>query len=182
MCISNAWVASKENQERVLTAYKSLELPTVREVANQLGTTVHNVSRILSTRMSKEEFSALKALRYSKSKTGVKNPMKTRLGELHHNWKGECEDGYGYLTCIHGGERQFVHRVLLAMELGMKKLPSHLDVHHIDGNTRNNTLDNLALVTHAGHHNLHYLQAEDSLLLRSRKLTLVEALKCLTSP
>jgi hypothetical protein len=99
----------------------------------------------------------------------------------HHNWKGAVDDGYGYLTLLKDGKRQFVHRIVMAEALGMKELPEMFDVHHIDGNTKNNLLDNLALVTPSGHQKLHYLQAKDALSVALKKSTVREALKFLTS-
>ncbi|WP_413777057.1 HNH endonuclease, partial [Streptococcus pneumoniae] len=47
--------------------------------------------------------------------------------------------------------------------LGLEKLPENLVVHHIDGDAKNNELDNLALLTREGHVAVHYLQSKDSL-------------------
>jgi len=112
---------------------------------------------------------------------GSLNPMFGKTQEKHHNWIGQVDDGYGYLTCLKDGKRQFVHRIVMAEALGLKELPPNLDVHHIDGDTKNNKLDNLALVTRAGHQKIHYLQAKDTLSVMLKKSRLREALKYLTS-
>jgi len=65
--------------------------------------------------------------------------------------------------------------------LGLKALSKELTVHHIDGDPENNELDNLALVTNAGHQKIHYLQTKDSLAVASKKSTLWELLKSSTS-
>jgi len=116
-----------------------------------------------------------------KSSAGNLNPMTGKTREQHHNWVGECDDGYGYLTCLHLGQRMFVHRVVMAEALGLSSLPEELDVHHIDGNKKNNVLDNLALVTRLGHRAIHFLQVKDSLGVALKKSTLANAVRSLTS-
>jgi hypothetical protein len=60
-------------------------------------------------------------------------------------------------------------------------LPETLDVHHIDSDTKNNDLNNLALVTRAGHQAIHALQLQDSLSLALKKSTLAQAWLSMTS-
>jgi len=180
MSISKEWVGSAPNQQAVLRLYRSKDMLTVEKIAEKLSTTFHNVSHVLRHCMPEAERKALAKVRYSASKTGTKNPMTGKTGEAHHNWQGECPDGYGYLTCLHGGKRQFVHRVVMATALGLSEVPEALDVHHIDGNPLNNSLDNLALVTKAGHRAIHYLQVKDSRALQLKKSTIADALKYMT--
>jgi hypothetical protein len=182
MSVSKSWVQNKSNQTAVLARYRSPELPRMVDIAAELGTTFHNVQAVIKTCLPEPERKALAALRYSVSKVGEKNPMHGKTGEAHHNWIGECEDGRGYLTCLWNEKRHFVHRVVMMEALGVQALPETMDVHHIDGNPKNNALDNLALVTMLGHRAIHSLQAKDSLSLALRKSTLREALKSMTSP
>jgi hypothetical protein len=182
MSISKKWVADVANQEAVLSRYRSPDIPTTQAIADELGTTFHNVSHVLKHNMPEAERKALAKVRYSASKTGDKNPMRGKTEDAHHNWKGDCEDGRGYLTRIQDGKRQFVHRIVMAEALGLEVLPDSMDVHHIDNDPRNNSIDNLALLTPAGHKAVHYMQATDSILLRSRKSTIADALKYMTSP
>lgn len=181
MSVSKTWTSEPSNQKAVLERYRSMELPTIETIARELGATYHNVQAVLCRCMSKEEWKALSTLRYSASKTGAKNPMKGKTGEAHHNWKGLCDDGYGYLTHLWKGKRQFVHRTVMMGALGLEELPEKFAVHHIDGDPKNNELDNLAIVTHSGHKTIHYREAKDSLSLALKKSSLVEALKYLTS-
>jgi len=169
-----------KNIHKAIARYRAKDIPTIEKIAEELGTTYHNVSHVLKVNMPTHERRTLAKLRYSASKSGDKNPMKGKTREKHHNWIGECEDDDGYLTVIHNGKRRFVHRVVMAEALGLDVLPRSLAVHHIDGDKKNNDLDNLALVTHAGHNAIHYLQGEDSLLLKSRKSTIADALKYMT--
>jgi hypothetical protein len=154
---SKKWVAQQENIAAVLNEYLSEQRPTVYRVADTVGTTYHNVVRILQEQLSPEKRRAEKALRLSRGKIGSLNHMKGKSGSLHHNYIGGAEDHKGYLTEPDGkGGRVFQHRLVMARALGLEKLPSKLHVHHIDGNTRNNVLDNLALVTAAGHKAIHH--------------------------
>jgi hypothetical protein len=154
---SKKWVAQQENIDAVLNEYLSEERPTVYSVADTLGTTYHNVVRVLKEQLSPEKRRAEKSLRLSRGKVGLLNPMKGKSGSLHHNYIGSVEDQKGYLTEPDGqGKRIFQHRLVMAQALGVETLPSYMDVHHIDGNTRNNHLDNLALVTKKGHAALHH--------------------------
>jgi hypothetical protein len=182
MSVSKTWVQNENNQREVLNRYRSPELPRLVDIAKELGTTFHNAQAVVRLCLPEAERKALAALRYSVSKVGSKNPMHGKKGEAHHNWKGLCEDGYGYLTCLWNEKRYFVHRVVMMEALGLESIPEGMDVHHIDGNPKNNTLDNLALVTKRGHREIHSLQAQDSLSLALRKSTLREALKSMTSP
>jgi hypothetical protein len=153
---SKKWVAQLENIEAVLAEYLSEQRPTVYKVADTLGTNHQNVMQVLKEQLPLEKRKAEKALRLSRGKVGHLNPMQGRSGFLHPNYIGSVEDRKGYLTEPDGrGKRVFQHRLVMAQVLGLETLPPHLDVHHIDGDTRNNNLDNLALVTKKGHAALH---------------------------
>jgi hypothetical protein len=174
MSISKRWIEQPANREQVMELYRSRDFPTLVEIAKTLGQTTATISHILRHYMPQPERKALATLRYSMSKMGDKNPMKGKTGEAHHRWIGECDDGYGYLTCLHNGKRQFVHRVVMAEALGLPELPTRLDVHHIDSDPKNNSLDNLALVTKQGHKTIHFLQARDSDSIAFKRSTIAE--------
>lgn len=180
MSISKHWLNS-ENIRTVMALYRSVEAPTAQTIADQLGTTIHNIVWVLKYQLPTAEYAALKKLRYSRSKMGVKNPMLGKTGEQHHNWIGLVDDGYGYLTCLVNGKRVFVHRHMMAQALGLESLPDSWDVHHINNDTKDNRLDNFALVTKAGHIAIHSLQRPDPESLRLKKLSLWEAFQYATS-
>lgn len=181
MSVSKRWVSDPKNQEKVLALYRDTRLLSQEAVAKELGTTMHNVHHVLKMRMSQAERDAHSSLRKSVGKLGSKNPMKGKTGSKHHLWKGECQDGHGYLTCLHEGKRQFVHRLVMAKALGLKTLPRRFDVHHINEDRMDNRLDNLALVTRGGHRTIHFLQVKDSVSLALKRSTLAEVLKSMTS-
>jgi hypothetical protein len=180
MSISKTWVSQPENIARVLELYRDRGLMTLQEIAITLQTTFHNVSHVVKMNMPEQEKKALAALRYSYSKMGDNNPMTGKAGAQHHNWVGEVDDQKGYLTIMHNGKRQFVHRVKMAQALWLTELPEYFHVHHIDGNPMNNELDNLALVTPSGHKTIHSLQVQDSKSLQLKKLTLRDAFLSMT--
>lgn len=180
MTVSKRWVSRPENQQKVIELYRRRECLTMIAVAERLGTTVHNVMGVLKEYLPEAEKKALSAVRYRVSKSGDKNPMRGRTMDLHHNWKGVCEDGKGYLTIIWNDSREFVHRVVMMEALGLTSLPDTLEVHHIDGDPKNNARDNLALVTLHGHRRIHFLQVKDPASVTSRKYTISEALKYMT--
>lgn len=180
MPASNKWMSDPENQRRVLELYRDPTISTA-EIARRLKTSLPNVWVTVKKFMPAAEKKALASVRYSMSKLGDKNPMKGKTREQHHNWQGAVDDGYGYLTILHEGKRQFLHRVVMAQVLGLPMLPETLDVHHIDSNTKNNDLNNLALVTRAGHQAIHALQVQDSLSLALKKSTLAQAWLSMTS-
>ena len=180
MSYSKAWVSEETNRTAVLSLYRSREMLTVDQIADLLDTSYHNVSHVLKTVMPEAERKALAKIRYSASKSGDKNPMQNKKGEEHPRWVGECEDGKGYLTCMHEEQRIFVHHLVLMQALGLSNILEGWEVHHIDNDTRNNTIENLALTTKAGHRHIHYLQATDSLQLRLKKSSIADALKYMT--
>jgi hypothetical protein len=180
MSISKSWVSNQQNIQQAMTLYRSRECPYLEDIAKKLNTSYQNVQWVCKNFIPPEEYKALTAIRWSHSKQGEKNPMYGKTGQQHHNWIGLVDDGYGYLTCLHNGKRQFVHRIVIAEALGLQEIPAHLSVHHIDGNPKNNDLDNLALVTKSGHKQIHFRESKDSLSIALKKSRIVDALKYMT--
>lgn len=178
MSANQSWVETYGEQAADL--YRSRENYTLAQIAERLGVTRQTVSTAVRKLIPPDEYRALKSLKYSASKLGDKNPMKGKTGEDHHNWKGVCDDGYGYLTTLWLGRRVFIHHVVMMEALGVTALPTGMVVHHIDGDPKNNALDNLALMTRAGHVRVHFLQVKDSASVSARKFKLAEALKSMT--
>jgi hypothetical protein len=180
MAISKQWLTEK-NIQLVLKRIREKDCPSNQQMAAEFHTTPHNIGWILRNHLGEVEYRAVKVVRYSRSKTGKKNPMFGKRGEETPNWKGEVNDGYGYLTCLQAGKRQFVHRTVMAKALGIPILPRLLDVHHIDGNKHNNHLDNLALTTRVGHQAMHAIMRPESAKYKLKKSTLWEAFQSMTS-
>jgi hypothetical protein len=156
MSVSISYTTNPENIRAVLLLYAdNPRKPSIHEVAALSGTTAHNIYAILQENLPPERYRLEKALRYSRSKTGVKNPMRGKSGSRHHGYQGVVQAKGGYLQLKVNGRYELLHRHVMAQALGMRRLPSHLDVHHIDKDKENNSLDNLALVTKSGHGKLH---------------------------
>ena len=155
MSVSKSFVKSEINVQEVLTLYlEDSRKLTLDGIAKEIGTTFHNVHWIVNRHVDGERLRAEKALRYSRSKV-LDNPMRGKHGSSHHNYKGLISDGKGYLMRKVDGRYVLEHRRVFAVALGLESLPPWLDVHHIDEDKTNNSLDNLALVTKSGHGKLH---------------------------
>jgi hypothetical protein len=167
----------------VLDLYTETEpFLTLVQVADLLKADRRSVQAVLERHLTVVQLKALQALRYSKSKLGTKNPMKGKMREAHHNWQGECENGHGYLTALHPvtGNRELVHRMVMASLLGLTALPDTVTVHHIDGDKKNNSTDNLAVLTPGGHSRIHNSK-KIAAVYQLRKSHLTELVKLSTS-
>lgn len=70
-------------------------------------------------------------------------------GSGNGRWIGGVhDDGAGYLRYTKGRKR--VHRVVMEQHLG-RELEAHEEVHHKDGDKRNNNIKNLELLTKSDH-------------------------------
>lgn len=76
-----------------------------------------------------------------------------RRGPESNRWRGGHEIG-GYVQVGGGSSRRYVHRELAEKLLG-RALSSDEHVHHIDRNRKNNSLDNLLVLSSAAHTRLH---------------------------
>lgn len=150
---------------------------TQDEIASQFGVTRKVVHRVISANFTKEERHQLKRDNYIKSKIGDKNPMYGKKEELHHNFKGICSDGKGYMLAIKpdwytgrsGSKHIFLHHLVICEHLGITEIPSGHSVHHIDTDKTNNDPSNLLLLTKSAHSKLHVkLRKEQRLSERSR--------------
>ena len=75
---------------------------------------------------------------FSTRKGGLK-----RLKPIPHGGKTKKT----YYRVKVAGKLRFIHRLVASCWYG-SQIPSHLHVNHIDGNTENNTQNNLEIVTH----------------------------------
>lgn len=74
---------------------------------------------------------------------------KSNTGENHWYWKGGVKtrpDGY----MRDSKTDRYIHRIVMEEYLGRTLLPNE-HVHHIDGNPKNNSTDNLILVSNSQH-------------------------------
>ena len=180
MAVSKRIVNDPDKSKQIVDLFLSPDLPTIQDLAKQVGTTHHTVSFVLKRDLDSETFKAHKAYRYSRSKAGDLNPSKGKTREKSPRWKGHCPDGYGYITELDtDGRRRFKHRIVMARALGLKTLPRKFHVHHIDGDPTNNDLDNLALCTAKAHGAIHDLQ-QDTVTSRLKRSSLALVLESMT--
>lgn len=182
MSVSKKHLADRSLRRKITSRYLQ-SLQTMGEIALAEGVTLHTVMAILREDISPDQMKALKAVKYSQSKTGAKNPMLGRTGSRHPNYKGDCPDGRGYLTRVVDGVRYFVHRIVMAEALGLhpSKLPDAMAVHHINGDKTDNRLANLALTNKEGHVAIHQHYQSRAELLKLKRLSLADAARYLTS-
>lgn len=77
-------------------------------------------------------------------------------GENHPRWKGGfCEDGHGYKTIRIKGRYVYEHRYLMEKKLG-RKLSSKEHVHHINENIKDNSIENLVVLSCSEHNKIHH--------------------------
>ena len=164
MSISKRDLANADLCRQAVDMYLSSDKPTLREVAKTLSVTFHTAQEMVRRGVSEERLKEEQALRYSRSKSGLKNPMRGKTGTQHPNHKGRlfC-DPNGYVLVLkpdwYTGRLQskhvYEHQVIMARMLGLTEVPGNMVVHHIDEDRTNNSPDNLALVTPEAHRLLH---------------------------
>ena len=89
-------------------------------------------------------------------------------GEHSSTYKGGWINSSGYKKQMIDGKEFYEHRLVVEEDLG-RKLESHEDVHHIDGNKLNNTIDNLKVLSKREHTIIH-----DRVGVRNNKTKLSE--------
>jgi hypothetical protein len=120
------------------------------EVGTLTGQTHATVSAIVRETVPPDQLRILKVANYSKSKMGAKNPM---FG-VRKQVEAILRDGYRYLW-VGDNTYEAEHRRVVMDAFGIEIWPVGWEIHHIDSNKTNNSIDNLAVVTQRGHQLLH---------------------------
>lgn len=60
-----------------------------------------------------------------------------------------------YLRTVKNGKPIDVHKKIVLQALGIDSLPKNIIIHHVDGNNKNNDIDNLAVMTITAHNRIH---------------------------
>lgn len=150
---------------------------SLHSIAEQLGTSYSTIIAIVRNEYLPDVISARKSKVYAASKMGDKNPSFGKFGEESSKHRGEpVADGNGYLMVLKpdwytgrkGSRYIFQHTLVMCEALGLTELPKGFVVHHIDRDTTNNTLGNLALMTMAAHSKLHALERATTIPQGSR--------------
>jgi hypothetical protein len=129
--------------------YMSPPYKTMGQIGEELGVSYHTISAALRQGLTADQIRKRSAANKSRAKSGKANPM---FG-LRQS-KGPIQRG-AYMGEWDGQTHVLLHRQVFMRALGLSALPKGMQVHHIDGDKTNNTLDNLALVTSRGHNCLH---------------------------
>lgn len=155
-----------EKEAIIVKLYTTTDI-TIKDICMEVKLEDYMVQEVLRKNFTEEFINQRKSRIYRKSKLGDKNPMFGKRGEETHNWiGGVVEDGNGYLMVkkpewYTGRARSdyiFQHSVVMCEALGLTAVPEGFAIHHIDRNTRNNDLNNLALVNMGAHTRLHNIE------------------------
>ena len=148
-----------DKYEKIKELLETTDL-TVLNIAKELDLGWKVIWNYLHKNYTKEFIQTRKRKSYSLSKLGDKNPQ---YGKQAVNFKELKEDGYGYYLTVKpdwytgrkGSQHVFSHSVIVCQALGLTEIPKGFCIHHINGDTRDNNIHNLALVTIQGHGKFH---------------------------
>lgn len=149
-------------ESRLKELYETSDL-TLAELAVAVEWPLKRVVNWVNKNYSREFRRTRKKRCYSKSKTGAKNPVFGKRGPETPNYVGRVSDGRGYYMVVKpdwytgrpGSHHVFEHSVVMCKALGLTEMPKGFVVHHVDGDSKNNSIDNLALLTNSAHSKLH---------------------------
>jgi hypothetical protein len=151
-----------ERTKKIKDLYETT-FKTMEEIAKECEVGFKVVFNFVKKTYTEEYRRIRKSECYRKSRMGELNPMFGKTGDAHHRFQGACLDGKGYVLILKpewytgrkGSKHVFLHSVIVCLKLGLTELPARFVVHHIDGDTLNNSIDNLALMTIEAHRRLH---------------------------
>ena len=142
------------------------------KVCKELKIDYYTLEAIWTHFYSPEDRKKRKTKMYALSKTAEKNPM---FGKATMRPVENVDDGNGYIikwkpewwTGRKGSKYVFEHQLVMCEHLGLTEMPKDFAVHHINGDRKDNRLDNLALLTKSAHGALH--QRENRIKKRLEK-------------
>lgn len=165
---SHPVILTRDEENTVCKLYSTTNM-TMIDICKEVKLPDFIVQKILKDNFSEEYRNKRKAKLYRLSKRCEQNPWFQKYGEGTPQWIGGIvDDGNGYdmikkpewYTGRKGSDYVFLHSVVMCEYLGLSELPKGFVVHHIDGNKKNNSIDNLALISVSGHSKLHSLMKD----------------------
>lgn len=156
----------REDDVSIICKLFSTTHMTMNDICKEVKLENYVVQDVIKNNFSEEYINNRKSRIYRRSKIACKNPMFGLRGDETSQWIGGIvDDGNGYdmvkkpewYTGRKGSDYVFLHSVVVCQALGITEMPKGFVVHHIDGNKKNNNIDNLALMTNSGHGVLHSL-------------------------
>lgn len=159
---------TEQDKLEIRTLFETTEL-TYTQIAEETCRSMHTVHRYIHATYTPEQIKARKTRCYRNSKLGELNPMTGNFGDKHHNFKGECMDGHGYVIVLRPewyttrkrSKHVYLHHVVICEYLGLTGIPRGWNVHHCDGNKLNNSFSNLVLLSSGDHSRLHWYLRRD---------------------
>lgn len=151
---------SERQKSEIRYLYMNTDM-SVYDIGSKLK--LRDVDGFIMENFTEEERDAHHRRLLRNQKLGEKNPMKKTTGTKHPNYIGLVDDGNGYdmiqkpswYTGRKGSDYVFLHTIVMCEFLGLTELPPNCNIHHIDGNKKNNNINNLALMHSSGHTRLH---------------------------
>lgn len=138
---------------------------SVKDICRETRRSYKVVTRIWKEVYTKEDFRERCSRLCRVNKIGDKNPMWGKKGEKHHAhkalsisglyWTSYAPDWYTGYT-YHG--KVYDHVLAYCKYHSLTEIPKGTVIHHIDGDTRNNTPENLEMMTISEHITLHWKQ------------------------
>ncbi len=138
------------------------------EVAAKLHSGRSQIRLAFNNLYSKEENKERTRRLVKEKRSGENCHMFGRTRENHPNFKSRVADGRGYWMVLKPdwytgrakSKHVFEHSVIMCQAIGLTEIPKGFLVHHVDGNTNNNDINNLALMKIGAHQRLHILKAQ----------------------
>lgn len=146
------------------------EEETNKLVENYSTHTKKEIMEMFPNRSFLSIYKKARTFKLSKDKNiDFKERSNRNTGENNPNWKGGKKgDGQGHIMLrTNKKEYRFEHRVIFEREAGIK-VPKNCCVHHINGDKKDNRIENLCMMTHKAHTLLHHCGTKRSIKTKKK--------------
>jgi HNH endonuclease len=153
-------VSEQEHNEIIALFHSDMG---ARAIMDKYNRDYYTLKKIWLTEFHEGQFKERTSRLCRLHKVGDKNPMKGKVGVLHHNAveKEINHDGYiqvfapDWYSGRRDGNKVYEHILVYCEHNGYAFLPKGMVVHHLDYNKQNNHPDNLVLVSIQDHRRIH---------------------------